>query len=87
MILLIASLSILSISILLLSYIVIRGPTISDKVLSADVALYTSSVMLAITGLIIGSEAMVICTIILVLWAYALDLYFAKYLEKGELGA
>jgi len=85
-ILLIISLLIYTVSVLLLTYIVVRGPTVSDKVLSANVALYTSSVILAITGIIIGSEAMAICTIILILWAYALDLYFSKYLERGELG-
>lgn len=86
MVLLVIGLLIYSISIVLMSIIVVKGPTLSDRVLSADIILYTSSISLAILGVIINSRALAVCTIILVLWAYALDIYYAKYIESGELG-
>ncbi len=79
-------LPLLSLSSILYLLVVCRGPTISDRVLSADVFFYTSSLFFGIVGLLIGSPIMVACTVVLVLWAYALDIYVAKYLERGELG-
>jgi len=80
------ALPLLSISSILYLLVVYRGPTVSDRVLSADVFFYTSSLFFGIVGLLIGSPIMVACTVVLVLWAYALDIYVAKYLERGELG-
>ncbi len=80
------ALPLLSISSILYLLVVYRGPTVSDRVLSADVFFYTSSLFFGIVGLLIGSPIMAACTVVLVLWAYALDIYVAKYLERGELG-
>jgi multicomponent Na+:H+ antiporter subunit F len=80
------ALPLLTISSVLYLLVVYRGPTISDRVLSADVFLYTSTLFFGIVGLLLGSPIMVACTVVLVLWAYALDIYVAKYLERGELG-
>jgi multicomponent Na+:H+ antiporter subunit F len=80
------ALPLLTTSSVLYLLVVYRGPTISDRVLSADVFLYTSTLFFGIVGLLVGSPVMVICTVVLVLWAYALDIYVAKYLERGELG-
>ena len=80
------ALPLLTISSVLYLLVVYRGPTISDRVLSADVFFYTSTLFFGIVGLLLGSPIMVACTVVLVLWAYALDIYVAKYLERGELG-
>ena len=86
LILMYVALPLLSLSSILYLLVVFRGPTISDRVLSADVFFYTSSLFFGIVGLLVGSPVMVGCTVVLVLWAYALDVYVAKYLERGELG-
>ena len=80
------ALPLLTISSVLYLLVVYRGPTISDRVLSVDVFFYTSTLFFGIVGLLLGSPIMVACTVVLVLWAYALDIYVAKYLERGELG-
>jgi multicomponent Na+:H+ antiporter subunit F len=80
------ALPLLTTSSVLYLLVVYRGPTISDRVLSADVFFYTSTLFFGIVGLLVGSPIMVACTVVLVLWAYALDIYVAKYLERGELG-
>ena len=80
------ALPLLTTSSVLYLLVVYRGPTISDRVLSADVFFYTSTLFFGIVGLLLGSPIMVACTVVLVLWAYALDIYVAKYLERGELG-
>jgi multicomponent Na+:H+ antiporter subunit F len=80
------ALPLLTTSSVLYLLVVYRGPTISDRVLSADVFFFTFTLFFGIVGLLVGSPVMVICTVVLVLWAYALDIYVAKYLERGELG-
>jgi multicomponent Na+:H+ antiporter subunit F len=80
------ALPLLTISSVLYLLVVYRGPTISDRVLSVDVFFYTFTLFFGIVGLLLGSPIMVACTVVLVLWAYALDIYVAKYLERGELG-
>ncbi|MEM2207931.1 MAG: MrpF/PhaF family protein [Sulfolobales archaeon] len=76
----------LSLSYALYLLVAYRGPTISDRVLAADVFFYSTSILFGAVGLLIRSPIMTACTIVLVLWAYALDIYVAKYLERGELG-
>ncbi|MEM2308481.1 MAG: MrpF/PhaF family protein [Sulfolobales archaeon] len=79
-------LPVLSLSYALYLLVAYRGPTISDRVLAADVFFYSTSILFGAVGLLIRSPIMTACTIVLVLWAYALDIYIAKYLERGELG-
>ncbi|MEM2007014.1 MAG: MrpF/PhaF family protein [Sulfolobales archaeon] len=79
-------LPVLSLSYALYLLVAYRGPTISDRVLAADVFFYSTSILFGAVGLLIRSPIMTACTIVLVLWAYALDIYVAKYLERGELG-
>lgn len=79
-------LPVLSISYSLYLLIAYKGPTISDRVLAADVFFYSTSILFGAVGFLIRSPIMTACTIVLVLWAYALDIYVAKYLERGELG-
>lgn len=79
-------LPILSISYVLYLVVAYKGPTISDRVLAADVFFYSTSLLFGAVGIIVKSPIMTACTVVLVLWAYALDVYIAKYLERGELG-
>ncbi|MEM0066303.1 MAG: MrpF/PhaF family protein [Sulfolobales archaeon] len=79
-------LPVLSLSYALYLLVAYRGPTISDRVLAADVFFYSTSILFGAIGLLIRSPIMTACTVVLVLWAYALDIYVAKYLERGELG-
>ncbi|MCX8184423.1 MAG: monovalent cation/H+ antiporter complex subunit F [Sulfolobales archaeon] len=79
-------LPVLSISYALYLLVAYRGPTISDRVLAADVFFYSISLLFGVVSILIKSPIMSACTIVLVLWAYALDIYVAKYLERGELG-
>lgn len=79
-------LPVISVSYVLYLLVAYRGPTISDRVLAVDVFLYSTSILFGAAGLLIGSPIMTACTVVLVLWAYALDIYVAKYLERGELG-
>lgn len=79
-------LPILSVSYVLYLLVACRGPTISDRVLAADVFFYSTSLLFGTVGFLIRSPIMTACTVVLVLWAYAFDIYVAKYLERGELG-
>ncbi|MCX8208048.1 MAG: monovalent cation/H+ antiporter complex subunit F [Sulfolobales archaeon] len=79
-------LPILSTSYILYLLVAYRGPTISDRVLAADVFFYSVSLLFGVASILIRSPIMSACTIVLVLWAYALDIYVAKYLERGEMG-
>ncbi len=79
-------LPVISVSYALYLLVVYRGPTISDRVLAVDVFFYSISILFGAVGLLIRSPIMTACTVVLVLWAYALDIYVAKYLERGELG-
>jgi multicomponent Na+:H+ antiporter subunit F len=79
-------LPVFSISYLLYLLVAYRGPTLSDRVLAADVFFYSTTILFGAIGILLGSPIMTACTVVLVLWAYALDIYIAKYLERGELG-
>lgn len=81
-----AVIPIFSISYLLFLMVAYKGPTLSDRVLAADVFFYSMAVLFGIMGILLRSPIMTACTVVLVLWAYALDIYIAKYLERGELG-
>lgn len=77
---------VLSISYLLYLVVAYKGPTLSDRVLAADVFFYSMAIIFGVMGILLGSPIMTACTVVLVLWAYALDIYIAKYIERGELG-
>ncbi|MEM4659765.1 MAG: monovalent cation/H+ antiporter complex subunit F, partial [Sulfolobales archaeon] len=70
-------LPVLSLSYALYLLVAYRGPTISDRVLAADVFFYSTSILFGAIGLLIRSPIMTACTVVLVLWAYALDIYVA----------
>ncbi len=64
----------------------IRGPTITDTVLAIDAFFFDVTVFVAVLGLIFKQPIMMVVAMLFALWAYALDVYVAKYLERGEMG-
>ena len=64
-----------------------RGPTIGDQVLAIDVITYASLVLMTLITIYLKQPLLITLVIPLALWVYALDIYIAKYLERGDLGA
>ncbi|WP_448577180.1 monovalent cation/H+ antiporter complex subunit F [Thermosphaera sp.] len=64
----------------------IKGPTIGDQVLAIDSMTYDLAALLVILGLFFKEPILIVTAIPLALWIYALDIYIAKYLEKGDMG-
>ncbi|MEL9939772.1 MAG: monovalent cation/H+ antiporter complex subunit F [Ignisphaera sp.] len=75
------------ISIILLVIKAIKGPTIGDQVLAIDVITYITVVLFVLTSIYMKAALLIVIAIPLALWIYALDIYIAKYLEEGDLGA
>lgn len=82
----VASAAVYIISIAILSYAMIKSRSLVDKVLAADVILYTSAGVLGIASFLIRSKAVATSILVFVLWAYALDVYIARYLEDRGIG-
>jgi multicomponent Na+:H+ antiporter subunit F len=76
-----------AIAILLLSIIALKGPTIGDQVLAIDVLTYISLVLFTMLSIYLKQPLLIVLVIPLALWVYSLDIYIAKYLEHGDLGA
>ncbi len=74
------------VSIILYSIRLFKGPTIPDMVIAVDAISYDLAVFLAVLAIVFKSPILIPCAIILMLWAYALDIYVAKYLEAKEYG-
>lgn len=65
---------------------VLKGPSISDRVLAVDALGFDMAAFLLILSLILRTPIMVTVALVLALWIYALDIYVAKYLEAKEMG-
>lgn len=76
-----------AIAILLLSIIALKGPTIGDQILAIDVLTYISLVLFTLLSIYLKQPLLIVLVIPLALWVYSLDIYIAKYLEHGDLGA
>lgn len=85
--LMITALAMYILSIVLLSIRAVKGPTIGDQVLAIDVITYVSVVIFILLSVYLREPFLAVVAIPLALWVYALDIYVAKYLEKGDLGA
>ena len=81
-----AVIAVYTVSIILLSIRAIKGPTIGDQVLAIDTITYASLVLFALFAIYLKSPLLTVVIIPLALWVYALDIYVAKYLERGDLG-
>jgi len=75
------------ISITLLTWIALKGPTIGDQVLAIDTITYITVVLFVLFSMYLKEPLLVVAAIPLALWVYALDIYVAKYLERGDMGA
>ncbi|RLF10288.1 MAG: pH regulation protein F [Thermoprotei archaeon] len=64
----------------------IKGPTIPDMILAVDCISYDLSLFMALLAIYFRSSFLIVGAISLALWAYALDLYAAKWMEGRELG-
>jgi multicomponent Na+:H+ antiporter subunit F len=74
------------VSIILYLIRILKGPTIPDMVIAVDAISYDIAVFLAVLAIYFKSPILISCVIVLMLWAYALDIYVAKYLESKEMG-
>jgi len=76
-----------AVAIALFSIIALRGPTIGDQVLAIDAITYATVVLIVLSSIYFKEPTLSVVAIPLALWIYALDIYVAKYLERGDLGA
>jgi len=65
---------------------VLKGPTVSDRVLAVDALGFDLAAFLTILSVLFKAPIMVTTALVLALWIYALDIYVAKYLESKEMG-
>ncbi len=65
---------------------VIKGPSIPDSVLAIDALSYDAAAFMIILAIYFKSPFLIPGAIILAIWAYALDIFVAKYYEKKEIG-
>lgn len=73
-------------SIVLYTIRLFKGPTVPDMVIAVDAISYDIAVFLAVLSILFKSPILISCAMVLMLWAYALDIYVAKYLEAREMG-
>lgn len=62
------------------------GPTLGDRVLAIDAATYMTAVLFTLFSIYFREPKLATAAVSLALWVYLLDVYVAKYLEKGDLG-
>lgn len=65
---------------------IIKGPTLSDRVLAVDALGYDLAAFMTVLTIILRSPLLIVCGVVLILWIFSLDIYVAKYLEARELG-
>ncbi len=65
---------------------VVKGPTLPDIVLAIDVLSYDLAVFIILFSVLCSSPLLSVGALPLMLWAYLLDMYVAKYFMKKELG-
>ena len=65
---------------------IIKGPSVPDMVLAVDALSFDVAAFMGILALYFKSPLLISGAIVLALWAYALDIFIAKYYERKELG-
>lgn len=65
---------------------ILKGPTLSDRVLAVDALGYDLAAFLTVLTILLRSPIIIVCSVVLILWIFSLDIYVAKYLEARELG-
>jgi len=74
------------VAVILYAVRVLKGPTVSDRVLAVDALGFDLAAFLTILSVLFRAPIMVTTALVLALWIYALDIYVAKYLESREMG-
>lgn len=74
------------IAFLLYAVRILKGPTLSDRVLAVDALGYDLAAFLTVLTILLRSPIIIVCSVVLILWIFSLDIYVAKYLEAKELG-
>ncbi len=64
----------------------VKGPSIPDSVLAIDALSYDAAAFMIILAIYFKSPFLIPGAIILAIWAYALDIFVAKYYERKEIG-
>ncbi|MEM0014269.1 MAG: monovalent cation/H+ antiporter complex subunit F [Zestosphaera sp.] len=65
---------------------ILKGPTLSDRVLAVDALGYDLAAFMTVLTILLKSPIIIVCSVVLILWIFSLDIYVAKYLEAKELG-
>jgi multicomponent Na+:H+ antiporter subunit F len=65
---------------------ILKGPTLSDRVLAVDSLGYDLAAFMVVLSVLLKAPLVIISALALALWIYALDIYVAKYLEAREMG-
>ncbi len=65
---------------------IIKGPTLSDRVLAVDALGYDLAAFMTVLTIVLRSPILIVSGVVLILWIFSLDIYVAKYLEARELG-
>ena len=71
---------------ILYSIRIFKGPTVPDMVLAVDALSFDVAAFMILLALYFKSPFLIPGAIILAAWAYALDIFIAKYYEKKEIG-
>ncbi len=71
---------------ILYSVRIFKGPSVSDMVLAVDALSFDVAAFMCLLTLYFRSPFLITGAIILSLWAFALDIFIAKYYEKKEMG-
>ncbi|NJE06303.1 pH regulation protein F [Thermococcus sp. M36] len=64
-----------------------KGPTIADIILAVDCLSFDVAAFMAILAVYFRSVYLVSGAMVLALWGYLLDIYVAKHIAEGEVGA
>jgi len=64
----------------------IKGPSIVDSILAADCVSLDVALIALLLSIYYKNSFLAVGALFLVLWAFILDVFAAKYLTKGEVG-
>ena len=64
----------------------IKGPSIGDSILAADCVSLDVALIALLLSIYYKNSFLAVGALFLVLWAFILDVFAAKYLTKGEVG-
>lgn len=64
----------------------INGPTIVDSILAADCVSLDVALIALLLSIYYKNSFLAVGALFLVLWAFILDVFAAKYLTRGEVG-